>query len=65
LSPAKLQRSVFQLYFHWFFPLSHYSTDWRWFELVFALFPALLHSVVKVIYLLHFVEEFVFGLFVD
>jgi hypothetical protein len=50
LSPAK----CFQLYFHWFFPLSHYFTDWRWFELIFALFPALLHSVVKVIYLLYF-----------
>jgi hypothetical protein len=36
-----------------FFPLSHYFTDWRWFELAFALFPALLH-LVKVIYLLNF-----------
>ena len=43
----------FQLYFHWVFPLSHYFTNWHWFELVFAHFPALLHSVVKVIYLLN------------
>jgi hypothetical protein len=46
-----------QPYFHWFFPLSHYFTDWSWFEIFFffffALFPALLHSVVKVIYLLY------------
>jgi hypothetical protein len=57
-----------QPYFHWFFPLSRYFTDWSWLRWFFFFLPFFQHCCIWLLRLFICcisVEEFVFGIFVN